>query len=81
MQLISNWQQFYKMWSIWAMAAIAVLPEIYNAAVELGLLDDTIAPKSLSYTLKLLAFIGIVARLIKQAALQMQTEQPPKALP
>lgn len=74
LQLIEGWQKFYKMWSVWAMILIAVLPELYNAALAAGILTDEQAPQTLSYLVKIVAFIGIATRIIKQAKLEAERQ-------
>lgn len=76
-QLIENWQQFYRLYSIWFFAFIAILPDVFNLAVSYGLLESENAPESLSYSLKVVAFLGALARLIKQQKLILESQEPP----
>lgn len=63
-KLINNWKKFYKLWSVWIFALIAVSPEIYNQLMAMGLLNDVHI--SISYLVKFLAIVGITSRLVKQ---------------
>jgi len=69
-QLIENWNQWYKMISMYAIIVLGLLPDIWNLAISFGLLEAAAAPKQLAYTINLVAFIGAVGRLVKQKALE-----------
>lgn len=72
MQLIDEAKQFYKLYSVWFFAFIAVIPDLFNLAIAHGILTGEDAPAQLSYTIKLIAFLGAAARLVKQTALAKQ---------
>lgn len=68
MRLIKEWKKCYKMWSVWVFILIAASPEIYQGFVSLGLLKDI--PNFIDYSIRILAGIGIVTRVIKQKGLE-----------
>lgn len=65
-QLIDEWKSFYKMYSIWAIAILGSLGDIYNLAVSYHMLDASAAPALLTHSLNIVGFIGAVSRLVKQ---------------
>lgn len=70
---IDNAKLWYKMYSVWFMALLGMLPDIFNLAITSGLFSAENAPEKLSYLMKVVAFLGIVSRLIKQKV----AETPP----
>jgi hypothetical protein len=58
----------WKMLSVWAFALIAIAPDLHTAVVAMGWLDDPTVPASFVWTLRGLAVLGIVSRLIQQKA-------------
>ncbi len=74
-RLVEDAAKWYKMYSIWVFAFIAVLPDIWNLVVESGLLQDTEVGQKLNATIKLVSLLGAVMRLVKQAKLTL----PPPA--
>lgn len=70
-QLISNWKQFYKFYSFWVSVVIAVLPDLVNLAIEHGVITSDQIPGWFSYSMKVMTFIWLAARLIKQKSLEM----------
>lgn len=68
MRLIKEWKKCYKMWSIWIFILIAASPEIYQGFVTLGLLNNI--PNFIDYSIRILAGIGIISRVIKQKGLE-----------
>lgn len=65
MKLIQNWRDAWRLWSIWALALLMAVPEIYNEMLYSGVIDMTEWP-SLTRVIQSLAFIGIVVRLVRQ---------------
>jgi hypothetical protein len=65
-ELVSGWQKAYQMWSVWAMVLMGAMPDIYSAAVASGLFEGEGVPQQLGYIMKVLAFLGVVSRLVKQ---------------
>lgn len=65
-QLIDNWQQAWKFYSIQAMAVLMCLPTLYDLAVQYGLIDSKDPPAAFSNLIRIVAFIGAALRLIKQ---------------
>ena len=73
-KLITGWQKWYMLYSIWFMALLAMLPDIYNMAITMGVLNETTVPPLLSYSMKVVALCGMAARLIKQKKLEYDAE-------
>lgn len=64
LKLIENWNKFYKMWSVWFFAILAISPEIYTQLIALDLLTGI--PFGFSLIVKILAILGIISRVVKQ---------------
>lgn len=73
LQLVADAGKWWKMYSIWAFAFIAVLPDIWNLVVSSGLLEDTQVGQKLNAIIKIATIIGAAVRLIKQAKLSLPT--------
>lgn len=81
MFLVDEFKHCWKMLSIWTFALIGVAPDLYQAVVAMGWLQDENVPQSFVWTLRGLAVAGIVGRLIKQRATTkpLPAPQEPKA--
>lgn len=55
-----------KQYSTWALAAILAAPELYQMAAMAGMLADEAMPKSLMWTIRGVAGVGLIAKFIKQ---------------
>lgn len=74
LELIENWKQGWRLWSVCWAAAIALLPELlYQLAVALGEILPALSavvvtnlPPWLRATLATLGVIGVAARLVRQ---------------
>ena len=75
-QLIENWRQAWKFYSVWAFAVIAALPDLYNALAAFGAFEDM--PDAASWTVRGAAILGIVVRFVSQ---QKPEGAPPKVEP
>jgi len=78
-QFIDGAQHFYKMYSMWAFLLLGSLPELYNLAIQTGLLTADEAPAALSKIIALVSFAGAASRLIKQKQLEVQLTQATEA--
>lgn len=67
--LVGNWKESYKWFSMYAYAILGLLPEIFDLAVTSGILEAESTPAALNYTIKLIAFLGAVGRLVNQTVL------------
>lgn len=65
-KIISDWRQGWKFYSTWALALLAVMPDVYNALLAAGLLDAEVMPELASWAVRLVAIAGIVSRFISQ---------------
>lgn len=75
-ELIDEWKKALSMYSVWAFIALGLAPEIYNLAVQFGMLTGDSAPAALSRIINTIAFAGAVLRLVKQKKLEMDSEKP-----
>ena len=66
-QLIENWRQAWKFYSVWA------LPDLYNMLAAFGAFEDM--PEAASWTVRGAAILGIVVRFVSQ---QKPEGAPPK---
>ncbi len=71
-ELIPEWRNFIKMYSVWIGAFIAVLPDLLNLAIQMEVITLAQIPPYFSWTVKTLVFAQIAARLIKQEALRRE---------
>lgn len=74
LELITNWNKAYKLYSIWFFAVLGLAPDIFNLAVQMGVIDSTSAPAILTRLINTVAFLGAVTRLVKQK--QLELDQP-----
>lgn len=75
LQLVDEAKQWYAMYSIWAFALLGVAPELFNLAVEFGMISGEQAPVILARIIQTVAFFGAASRLIKQKAIELQAQQ------
>ena len=66
-KLISNWREGWKFYSAWALAVLALVPDIYNAILASGVLDSETIPSEAAWIIRGVAILGIVSRFINQA--------------
>lgn len=74
LELIANWNKAYKLYSMWFFVILGLAPDIFNMAVQMGVIDSTGAPAILTRIINTIAFLGAVTRLVKQK--QLELEQP-----
>ena len=65
--LIDDWRQAWKFYSTWALAVLAVMPDIYNALLAADLLNTDDIPDYAAWAIRGVAVLGIVSRFINQA--------------
>lgn len=70
-QLIEEARKWYAMYSIWAFVLLGAMPDIYNLAIQFNLLTGDSAPAFLARTINTIAFLGAMARLVKQKKLEL----------
>lgn len=69
-QLIPEWREMYKMWSVWIAAFVAVMPQLIELAVSMGIVKWELVPAQYDYAVKVVCFIWTAARLIKQQSIK-----------
>lgn len=74
-ELIDDWKSAWRFISIWVMAFMAILPELYQLAISMGVLSEETAPGALVRIMQALSFIGIAMRMIKQKIPEIQEQQ------
>ena len=67
MKLIVDWKQGWKFYSTWALAVLAVMPDVYNAILAADLLNTDDIPDYAAWAIRGVAILGIVSRFINQA--------------
>lgn len=77
LELIAEARKWYTMYSIWFFAALGCLPDLFNLAIQNGLITSASAPVLLTRVINLVAFVGAASRLVKQKALAAETPTPP----
>lgn len=65
--LVSDWRQVWKYYSTWALAVLALVPDIYGALVASGLVANGDIPDAAAWIVRGVAIAGIVVRFINQA--------------
>lgn len=55
-----------KQYSTWALATILAAPELYQMAAMAGMLTDESMPQALTWTIRGVAGVGLIAKFIKQ---------------
>lgn len=78
-QLIDNWKSAWRFASIWMMAAMAIMPELYNLAISMGVLSEDTSPGALVRLMQIMSFLGIAIRMIKQKMPEIESEQKESA--
>ena len=65
--LVSDWRDVLKYYSTWALAVLALVPDIYAALVAAGLFTGDDIPDVAAWIVRGVAVVGIVSRFINQA--------------
>lgn len=65
--LIDDWRQVWRYYSTWALALLALAPEIYSALVALNLLGGDVMPSAAAWLVRGLAVAGVLARFVNQS--------------
>lgn len=66
MKLTDDWRHVWRYYSTWAMAVLVALPDLYNALLAAGLLEAEAMPPVASWSIRVVAIAGIVARFVQQ---------------
>ncbi|BAW19174.1 hypothetical protein [Ralstonia phage RP31] len=69
LELIDGWKKFYAMYSIWFFAILGLLPDLFNLAIQNGVITSASAPELLTRAINVIAFVGAASRLVKQKVL------------
>lgn len=65
--VVSDWRQVWRYYSTWALAVLALVPDIYAALVAAGLFAGDDMPEAATWIIRGVAVLGIVSRFINQA--------------
>ena len=65
-QLVDNWRQGWRFFSVWVFGFVAAFPDIYTAVVAMGWLDSPDVPTVVVWAFRCMGVAGIVARFIDQ---------------
>jgi hypothetical protein len=65
-ELVGNWKEAWKFYSVWVYVLLGMLPDIFDLAVKMEVFSGEGAPEALNWTIKFVAFIGVVVRIVKQ---------------
>lgn len=80
LELIKNWKQAWRFYSVWAMAILLCMPTLFNLAVEYGLLESAELPPLFANAVRLVAFGTVAVRVIKQQVQDIQEKQDDAAV-
>lgn len=69
LELVTEWRKFYTMYSVWFFAIVGAAPDLYNLALQSGLLTGASAPPQLAHIIAIVSFVGAASRLVKQKRL------------
>lgn len=72
MKLIDDWKRAWRYYTTWAWAVVLAFPDLYSMVA--GLMTITDLPNEAAWSIRGLAIVGFVARLVKQ-------KRPPVDLP
>lgn len=78
--LIKDWKGAWKLASMWVYLLVALSPEIFQLAVQSGLLEAGEVPQLFARAINLLGLIGMISRLVKQKAAEqgLLSDEEPK---
>ena len=65
--LVSDWRDVLRYYSTWALAVLALVPDIYAALLAAGLFTGDDMPDAATWLVRGVAILGIVSRFINQA--------------
>ena len=65
--IVSDWRDVLRYYSTWALAVLALVPDIYAALLAAGLLTGDDMPDAATWLVRGVAILGIVSRFINQA--------------
>lgn len=65
--IVSDWRKVWRYYSTWALALLALAPDIYSALVSMNLLGGDTMPASAAWLVRGLAIAGVVSRFINQS--------------
>ena len=65
--IVSDWRDVLRYYSTWALAVLALVPDIYAALVAAGLFAGDDIPEAAAWIVRGVAVLGIVSRFINQA--------------
>lgn len=65
--IVSDWRDVWRYYSTWALAVLALVPDIYAAVVAAGLVAGDDMPDVAAWLVRGLAVAGIVVRFVNQA--------------
>lgn len=65
-KLISDWRQAWRYYSVWALAVLVALPDLYNALQAAGLMDADAMPPVAAWSVRIVAIAGLVVRFVNQ---------------
>ena len=65
-KLIEDWRQAWKYYSVWALAVLVALPDLYNALLAAGLLEADAMPPMAAWSVRIVAIAGLVVRFVNQ---------------
>ena len=64
---VDDWRDVWRYYSTWALAVLALAPDIYSVLVSLNLLGGDTMPASAAWMVRGVAVAGVLARFINQA--------------
>lgn len=67
--LVSDWRNAWKFLSLWFFFILGMSPDLFQLAVDFGLLKGEDVPAAFAKLVNYVAFIGAATRLIDQAAI------------
>jgi hypothetical protein len=74
--LIDDWHKAYSFYSVWFFAILGVAPDLFNLAVQYGVITEASAPAMLSHAIKFIAFCGAASRVVSQKKKELEAPAP-----
>lgn len=77
--VIDDWRKAWKFYSVWGIAVLGAIPDIYNALVGSGLVGGDDAPNTLTWAARIAAIGVLLLRLVNQQKPALPVDDTDKA--
>lgn len=74
LQLIDDWKKAYKLYSVWFFVILGSLPQMWDTAVQSGLMETPLIPPAFKALVGTISAVALVMRLITQQSAALEAE-------